>query len=116
MPAKEPAEGFGSVIPHKVLARLHQAGAPELRGDTKLHNALKDVKFPAILASGGLFQGTLYFVSVQFTIQNQGNAVISVSAVMPLLLASTLSILAGRTSSAKRAPRRLIRKRSPWRE
>ena len=80
MPTKEPAEGFGSVIPQKVLGRLHQAGAPEMRGDTKLHEALKGVKFPAILASGSLFQGTLYFVSVQFTIQNQGNAVISVSA------------------------------------
>ena len=81
MPAVEPPEGFGSVIPIKTLARLHMAGAPELRNDANLQKALKGVTFPKIMASGSaLFQGTLYFVSLQFTIQNQHNAVISVSA------------------------------------
>jgi hypothetical protein len=83
MPEVEPPEGFGSIIPLKTLAQLHK---PERRAasglDARLAKQLKAVEFPSVgnMSVDPLFNGTLYFVRVQFTIQSQNNSVIAVSA------------------------------------
>ncbi len=81
MPASEPPKGFGSVIPLKVLAQLHRK---ELRAGLAPHitEQLKDIEFPDVsnLSGDPLFNGTLYFAQIKFTVQDQGNAVIEVSA------------------------------------
>jgi hypothetical protein len=82
MPAVEPPEGFGSIIPIKVLAQLHKSGGQKSGLDPDLAKQLQDVVFPKVGNTSGdpLFQGKLYFVRIAFTVQNQGNAVLSVSA------------------------------------
>jgi hypothetical protein len=77
MPKDEPAEGFGSILPLTALASLHRADR-----DAKLTGPFAGVAFPRLLTAGfkPLFSGTLFFVRVFFTVQNQNNAVISVSA------------------------------------
>ena len=83
MPRDEPAGGFGSVIPLSVLAQLHQ---PERRAALKRNPRfaalLGDVDLPESgnTAVDALFNGVLYFAHILFTIQNQNNAVLSVSA------------------------------------
>jgi hypothetical protein len=81
MPQAEPPEGFGSIIPLRLLASLHRPNWHAPAGfDDRLKEQLKQIKFPqaAGAAASPLFNGTLFFASVQFTIQNQNNAVISV--------------------------------------
>ena len=77
MPKDEPAEGFGSILPLTALASLHRADR-----DPKLAGPFAGVAFPRLLTAGfnPLFSGTLFFVRVFFTVQNQNNAVVSVSA------------------------------------
>jgi hypothetical protein len=77
MPTEEPAEGFGSILPLEVLGSLHRPDA-----DPKLAGPFAGQAFPALLAASAspLFSGTLFFVRVLFTVQNQNNAVISVAA------------------------------------
>ncbi len=83
IPAEEPQEGYTSLVPIHVLAHLHR---PERRGKLvvggKLAKQLKSVKFPPTSSSvvDPLFNGTLFFVRILFTIRNQNNAVKSVSA------------------------------------
>lgn len=82
MPPDEPAGGFGSVIPYSILAQLHR---PERRlalmRNPRLAELLGNIEFPASgnTAVDPLFSGTLYFAHVLFTIQDQNNAVFSVS-------------------------------------
>ena len=81
LPSVEPAEGFTSIIPLATLAQVHR---PEWRAqsvDKKLAVLLDGVDFPPVsnAAVDPLFKGTLYFVRIQFTIQDQGNVVLSVS-------------------------------------
>jgi len=82
MPEIEPAEGFDSVIPLQLLEQLHGPdGTNAIGADPHLAELLKDVKFP-ILAAGAtdpLFKGTLFFLHISFTIQDQNNAVVSIS-------------------------------------
>jgi hypothetical protein len=83
MPASEPPEGFGSVIPLNVLAQLHRRERRPNGGlDPQLARQLHDIVFPDIgnQSHGPLFNGTLYFAQVAFTVQDQGNAVFEVSA------------------------------------
>ncbi len=83
MPKDEPADGFGSVIPMPILASIHR---PDAHGwpnvDDRLARDLAAVQFPPIQFASAvpLFNGTLFFVRVHFTVQQQNNAVISVSA------------------------------------
>ncbi len=80
MPKTEPAEGYGSIIPFDVLSQLHKSDKP--KGiDKQMAKLLEDIQFPNIsnTAVDPLFKGKLYFVRIQFTIQNQNNAIISVS-------------------------------------
>src|SRR5690348_8914928 len=69
MPTLEPAEGFASVIPIHVLAHLHR---PERRGKLvmggQLAEQVKGLKFPPTSNSAvdPLFNGTLFFVRIQF--------------------------------------------------
>jgi hypothetical protein len=82
MPEVEPPEGFGSIIPLKTLAQLHRPDRRAASGlDARLTKQLKEIKFPTVgnMSGDPLFNGTLYFVRMQFTIQNQNNAVIAVS-------------------------------------
>src|SRR5262249_33464537 len=77
MPEVEPLEGFGSIIPHNLLAQLHKPDGHDTIGrDAHLVDLLKNIKFPAVnnKVSGPLFSGTLYFVHVNFIIQDQNNA------------------------------------------
>ena len=83
MPKIEPPEGFGSVIPLKILAQLHRHAGHVIQGlDAHLATQLKNVVFPTMSNASGdpLFNGTLHFVRISFTVQSQGNAVIAVSA------------------------------------
>jgi hypothetical protein len=83
-PKKEPEGGFETIIPLESLSQIHKPEVLEkLTSDKNLSKLLKDVKFPNIgnASVDPLFSGTFYFVRVQFTIQNQGNKVISVSSV-----------------------------------
>ncbi|MBV9600097.1 MAG: hypothetical protein JOZ87_25010 [Chloroflexi bacterium] len=82
MPDPEPAEGFGSIIPWDVLALLHSQGdrdmrrlAPDVAGE------LRKVALPVIAnhAVAPLFNGTIHFARLRFTVASQGNAVLSVS-------------------------------------
>src|ERR1700730_12528111 len=81
-PKTEPDGGFESVIPTELLKKIHKPEAqPEIRADKRLSKMLEGIRFPDI-GNGSvdpLFNGTFYFVRVQFTIQNQGNTVISIS-------------------------------------
>jgi hypothetical protein len=82
MPAVEPPEGFGSIIPFPILAELHRPDRNEkVEVNAELAALLKDVQFPSISVpvASPLFSGRLYFVQIQFVIQNQNNALISVS-------------------------------------
>jgi hypothetical protein len=69
--------------PVSVLAQLHR---PERRSallrDPQLARLLKTIDFPASgnTAVDPRFSGTLFFARIQLTIQNQNNAVLSVSA------------------------------------
>jgi hypothetical protein len=53
-----------------------------VHSDKRLSKLLTGIKFPNIgnTSVDPLFSGTFYFVRVVFTIQSQGNAVISVSS------------------------------------
>jgi hypothetical protein len=83
VPEVEPPGGFGSIIPYDILAQLHR---PEkraaMRADARFPKMLKDVEFPSVgnLSGDPLFHGEMYFARIEFTIQNQNNAVIAVSA------------------------------------
>src|SRR2546429_3510226 len=82
MPEIEPAEGFDSVIPLQLLTQLHGPDRTNVSSAfPHLAELLKDVEFPipAAVATGLLFQGTLIFLHISFTIQDQNNAVISIS-------------------------------------
>lgn len=82
LPEREPKDGFESIIPLKILDRLHQNHALDgIHKYAHLAKLLKGVTFPAIRTqvSAPLFSGTLYFVQMEFTIQDQGNKVISLS-------------------------------------
>jgi hypothetical protein len=52
-----------------------------LAADPRLAALLRDISFPAVAtaAVGPLFNGTLFFVRIVFTIQSQNNAVIAIS-------------------------------------
>ena len=83
MPEVEPAQGFGSIIPLKILGQLHRPDRQVARDlDPKLTRQLQDLTFPTVSYTSGdpLFKGTLHFVRINFTVQNQGNAVLAVSA------------------------------------
>jgi hypothetical protein len=83
MPPVEPPGGFGTVIAMPVLAQLHR---PESRAvlmrNPRLARLLKGLELPASgnTAVDPLFSGLLFFAQIQFTIQDQNNAVLSVSA------------------------------------
>lgn len=80
IPTVEPPEGFGSLIPLKVLAQLHKPdGRATADLDPKLAKELQDVVFPKVSNASGdpLFKGTLHFVQIQFAVQNQGNLAVS---------------------------------------
>jgi acylphosphatase len=83
IPATEPAEGYVSLVPIHVLAHLHR---PERRGKLvmggKLAEQVKTLSFPVMSSSAvdPLFNGTLFFVRILFTIKSQNNAIKSVSA------------------------------------
>jgi hypothetical protein len=82
MPAVEPPEGFGSVIPLRQLGLLH---APQLLRrsgmDAKLADSLKSIAFPQVanVNANSLFKGRLVFLNIQFTVVNQNNAIIALS-------------------------------------
>jgi len=81
-PENEPTEGFGSILPVEVLSEIHRPGGLALKGiDERSRKQLKDTRFIEVsnAAVDPLFNGTFHFVRIQFKIQNQGNAVISVS-------------------------------------
>ncbi len=83
MPPVEPPEGFECVIPFDVLSRLHlPSGRSADHAGARLSKLLENIEFPAMTgkAPDPLFDGTMYFVRIQFTIKNQNNTVISVSA------------------------------------
>jgi hypothetical protein len=76
MPRDEPSAGFGSILPLSVLASIHTGKTP-----ADIAGAFAGIAFPAVNAAAtALFRGTLFFVRILFTVQNQNNAVISVSA------------------------------------
>ncbi len=82
MPPIEPAQGFGSVIALETLAQLHRTRQRDKIGlDAKLTRRLKSVRFPAVgkKPGGALFNGTLYFARIEFTLRSQGKAVVAVS-------------------------------------
>jgi hypothetical protein len=71
MPAVEPPDGFGSVIP------LHRLGLPQQRDppadsrlDTKVARVLKSLEFPraASVNVASLFKGELLSVHIHFTV------------------------------------------------
>jgi len=68
IPQEEPPEGFGSIIPLKLLSRLGQVSESELKGYPKLAGFLKTNKLAASgnSVNGPLFQGTLFFAQVAF--------------------------------------------------
>jgi len=73
-PVVEPPEGFASIIPHKVLAQLHTPEGQSAESiDSRLQKLLKDARFPRVSNMSGdpVFYGTLYFVRLLFTVQNQ---------------------------------------------
>src|SRR5438876_3114831 len=77
MPEIEPAEGFDSAISLQILEDLHTPDRPHTnRTDPHLAELLRDVQLPTLLAiaTGPLFQGTLIFLHISFTIQDQNNA------------------------------------------
>jgi hypothetical protein len=83
MPAVEPPEGFGSIIPLPILAGLHRPEAhARLTLEERLAASLSGVTFPEIRSAvlEPLFNGTLFFVRIHFTVQSEKNAVISVGA------------------------------------
>ena len=82
-------EAFGKIAPLETLAALHKqravkdSGSPVGHLSPELATALQ-AAFPTQPdmqgALGPLFKGTLHFVQMQFTITNQGNAVVELSA------------------------------------
>ena len=82
MPREEPLAGFGSVIPLPLLAQLHRKTRPtDVPIDPNLAALLERVTFPPVSTSvkDPLFDGTLFFARLQFTIKDQGNQVFSVN-------------------------------------
>src|SRR5574337_578378 len=71
IPKEEPLEGFGSIIPHELLHRLDT-----IENFQKIKNykplseflASKTVPFAGIQAVDPLFNGTLYFVQIIFSV------------------------------------------------
>ena len=82
MSETEPPEGFGSVIPLETLSALHDRGGRYRadRMDNNLADQLTKIELPTIgkQAVGPLFNGTLFFARILFTVESQNNAVISV--------------------------------------
>src|SRR5436190_22814613 len=75
MPKDEPADGFGSILPMSTLASIHRTDR-----DPKLAGAFASATFSALVSAtaSSLFNGTLFFVRIFFTVQDQNNAVISI--------------------------------------
>src|SRR6266850_505101 len=67
LPQNEPADGFASLFPRELLAKLHLAGpgATKIRGLSKLL-AKEKVPKGGTRASAPLFSGPLQFVNVTF--------------------------------------------------
>ncbi|HEY8295967.1 MAG TPA: hypothetical protein VIG41_11550, partial [Micrococcaceae bacterium] len=83
MPQVEPEDGFGSIIPISILAGIHDRQQYANIGvDQRLAEQLANITFPEMgtHAASSLFNGTVFFVRIEFTVRNQNNAVFAVSA------------------------------------
>ena len=80
IPEIEPQEGYQSIIPFHTLSRLHLSNGI-LPGsiDKVLADRLQKVEFAQLNSAGPLFNGTLLFVKILFTIQDQSNTISTVS-------------------------------------
>jgi hypothetical protein len=78
----EPPEGFSSIIPAAVLA-LSRTDDMIATGRLAAHIAerLREVELPAIQSQAvdPLFNGTISFARLMFTVETRGNAVVSLS-------------------------------------
>jgi hypothetical protein len=76
LPTPEPAEGFGSIIPMKILSELHAADwTPPAGMSADVASQLKAIPFAdkMVKLKDALFSGTLVFVRLIFTIAGQPN-------------------------------------------
>ena len=70
---KDPKQGITSIIPAETLAKLHTISNPqEVIQNKELAILLEKNKFPSVrnTVSGPLFNGTLYFVQINFNTPN----------------------------------------------
>ena len=80
MPKREPPEGFASIIPYQLLSQLHiPTRRLHIDVDPQLGALLKtlNLSLSGNIAVDPLFNGTIHFVRLKLTIQNQNNAVIT---------------------------------------
>ncbi len=81
LPAGTPVPDFVHLIPMRTLGQLHRSSRPSsLVRDPQIERILDHVTFPRItgILSDPLFSGDLFFVQIQFTVRDAGNAVFSV--------------------------------------
>jgi hypothetical protein len=82
LPAGATPPDVFAAIPMDVLSSLHQSDNPaNLIADPQLKSLVSGIVFPAISdrAAAPLFNSSLHFVQITFTVQNQQNAKITVS-------------------------------------
>jgi hypothetical protein len=73
IPAEEPPEGFGSIVPLETLARLHRVREPAALLTNPAHRAaLKHVRFPQVTSAlaDPMFNGTVYLTRITFVDTN----------------------------------------------
>jgi hypothetical protein len=74
LPDVEPDDGFGSIIPLDILAWVHRRDRYAANGvDEPLLSELAKVNFPEISSTpiAPLFNGTIFFVRIRFTVHGK---------------------------------------------